>query len=717
MLNQEPHEDFLLYLLEVEGENPIKEEGDESHDEDEYQEDWDISQYLLSTSFLHRTTGEDIFSKQATEEGEIFMLQDPYSTVYQGELWDTGAAKFSTVGRPQVMAYLRENPRTKVTWKPGSANVRFGGSESITSIGTMEMDNQIGQVTYHILDAPTPFLFSLYDADRLGAYFNNVRNTIITKDGKQIPVVRKWGHPFFNLSHTEAGTFFTEPQLRRLHRRFGHPRTDRLHHLLKKAGHEDVDFNILEKIQKFCHHCQSHDQAPRRFKFSLKDENYFNYEIVVDVVRLRDKNALHVIDTETSFQGATFLKSLSARDTWHALLKCWINTYVGPPDHIVHDPGTNFASEEFRNNAKIMGISCEEMPVEAHWAVGKVERAHAPLRRAYEILYKELGHNTDEEVILQMAIKALNDTAGPHGIVPTLLVFGTYPRINQDSPPSHDITQRAEAVRKAMKVLQGIRAEVEVNRAINTRNGPNLHQVLSLPIQSEVLVWRENKGWTGPYEIQGIEGHTITVNMVNGPTQFRATHVKPYHREETPPEDPQDVARPTPQQQPKKRGRPKKGQRKAVRQSPRAFLSQKEKDHYELALKLRRDNVITTPGAPYEESDNIEINSLINEGVFSFVRYKPDTHDQMRIYKTRMVREVKNLLAKPYEKSRLVIQGYGDWEKETLLTQAPTIQRMSQRLLLALGPTLVRSFGCQGELRDITQAYTQSNNTLTRTII
>jgi hypothetical protein len=42
---------------------------------------------------------------------------------------------------------------------------------------------------------------------------------------------------------------------------------------------------------------------------------------------------------------------------------------------------------------------------------------------------------------------------------------------------------------------------------------------------------------------------------------------------------------------------------------------------------------------------------------------------------------------------------------------------MSQRLILALGPTLVRDFAAQGELRDITQAYTQSQDTLTRTII
>ena len=38
-------------------------------------------------------------------------------------------------------------------------------------------------------------------------------------------------------------------------------------------------------------------------------------------------------------------------------------------------------------------------------------------------------------------------------------------------------------------------------------------------------------------------------------------------------------------------------------------------------------------------------------------------------------------------KSCLVVQGYGDEEKKSLLTQSPTIQRCTQRLILALAPT------------------------------
>jgi len=143
-----------------------------------------------------------------------------------------------------------------------------------------------------------------------------------------------------------------------------------------------------------------HGQAPRRFKFTLKDDHEFNYEILVDVMYLGGKPVLHIVDSSTAFQGARFLPSLSAKDTWEALRMLWIDAYQGPPDIITHDAGTNFASVEFRNEAKLLGIVCKQIPVEAHWSIGKLERYHAPLRRAFDILYDELAATTSADAIL-----------------------------------------------------------------------------------------------------------------------------------------------------------------------------------------------------------------------------------------------------------------------------------------------------------------------------
>jgi hypothetical protein len=46
-----------------------------------------------------------------------------------------------------------------------------------------------------------------------------------------------------------------------------------------------------------------------------------------------------------------------------------------------------------------------------------------------------------KEIALQMAFKALNNTAGISGIVPTLLVYGALPRLTKYDPPSPLVSQ------------------------------------------------------------------------------------------------------------------------------------------------------------------------------------------------------------------------------------------------------------------------------------
>jgi len=67
------------------------------------------------------------------------------------------------------------------------------------------------------------------------------------------------------------------------------------------------------------------------------------------------------------------------------------------------------------------------MPVEVYNSIGKVERYHRPLRRVYIIIDGELGDTIVNSQKLQMAMKAINDSAGLNGLVPMLLVFSAYP--------------------------------------------------------------------------------------------------------------------------------------------------------------------------------------------------------------------------------------------------------------------------------------------------
>lgn len=106
-----------------------------------------------------------------------------------------------------------------------------------------------------------------------------------------------------------------------------------------------------------------------------------------------------------------------------------------------------------------MGSQTKEVPVEAHRSVGKVERYHKILRRSYDIINEETKElKIDKDVKLQMAVKTIIDSAGPDGHVPTLLVFGAYPKMTYLDPPAPKISQRATALKIAMEEVRKLKA-------------------------------------------------------------------------------------------------------------------------------------------------------------------------------------------------------------------------------------------------------------------
>ena len=58
-----------------------------------------------------------------------------------------------------------------------------------------------------------------------------------------------------------------------------------------------------------------------------------------------------------------------------------------------------------------------------------------------------------------MAVKAVNDTAGPDRLVPTLLVYGAYPRISKLDPPAPSIMEQIAAIWKVIAKIVKLRAK------------------------------------------------------------------------------------------------------------------------------------------------------------------------------------------------------------------------------------------------------------------
>jgi hypothetical protein len=83
-------------------------------------------------------------------------------------------------------------------------------------------------------------------------------------------------------------------------------------------------------------------------------------------------------------------------------------------------------------------------------------------------------------MILQMAVKSVNNIAGPDGLVPTLLVFGVYLRMTLIDTPSLAIAKRAEAICTAMAEVRRLYASRQVKEALAIKNRPDTTCTLDL---------------------------------------------------------------------------------------------------------------------------------------------------------------------------------------------------------------------------------------------
>jgi hypothetical protein len=97
----------------------------------------------------------------------------------------------------------------------------------------------------------------------------------------------------------------------------------------------------------------------------------------------------------------------------------------------------------------------------------------------------------------------------------------------------------------------------------------------------------------------------------------------------------------------RRRGRPRKNTAPVAT----AYLSPKEISDYALAIKLRKNNVINTPEAPFEESNNIEMINLIARNIIAFERFDPTKYTG-RLFKSRIIHEIKGKNNTSYEKFR-----------------------------------------------------------------
>lgn len=73
-----------------------------------------------------------------------------------------------------------------------------------------------------------------------------------------------------------------------------------LYQLLKRLGYI-IKLQALKYLPKYYEQCQKHGRLPSYFVFTLKDDIDFNYNVIINIIYIKNKPVLHLIEEITCF--------------------------------------------------------------------------------------------------------------------------------------------------------------------------------------------------------------------------------------------------------------------------------------------------------------------------------------------------------------------------------------------------------------------------------
>lgn len=265
----------------------------------------DIEANLAQLALRHGL-GLDCDMRAATFALTIFASED--DTDFLGVEIDTGENRMSVMSTIQNARYCHTFGLKEAIDTRTAKRIRgIGGRRK--SVGTVIVQvpfKDLGiviDVRFLLLEGSVPTLLCLKDLYRNGLDISILRCKVIC-DGKEQDLelnnyflVHNWqpnDMPF---------AYYTERELRTIHRTFGHPAVKTTEDLLRRAQGKELDLETrgaIKKLGSSCAICNTHAPAPRRFKLTVGTNDLrFNHIVQVDTMFIENRPVLHMVDTAT----------------------------------------------------------------------------------------------------------------------------------------------------------------------------------------------------------------------------------------------------------------------------------------------------------------------------------------------------------------------------------------------------------------------------------
>ncbi len=316
-----------------------------------------IESHLSAMSFAHGVISSPHLEVTNLQRDLINLTDTQTAKQFNGLMIDTGANISSVMSVGQYSLYCKENfviaeidrSFQKILHGVGGTAQTIGQVRIVIPMPALGIQNP---TMFHIVDAPLPSILLLRDLRNMGVE-PSIQKDCLTMKGKKQPLKTFNGLLYYVWNPPDV-VLYTETELRKLHRSFGHPSVGALSRMLVRARPEASNVvQELESITKECSTCQKHAVRPRRFKLTVgHDDAKFNHVLAIDIFYINGKPILHYVDEATQYASARFLSTMSSSDVWKTLMRCWILAYLGPPDFLRVDKGSNFVSKEFKSNAE-----------------------------------------------------------------------------------------------------------------------------------------------------------------------------------------------------------------------------------------------------------------------------------------------------------------------------------------------------------------------------